>query len=164
MKLISLISILLVAGTSILGCSVPHHATLAGTKTYHVAHRQLAPDPVYNRLRWVHLPEMYPSMLYKADEERPRYFPVYHFSIKNRPLCHAASQLAGTARYSSYCSSILRSEKITVETLGTIDEIAEAIEAANAIVRVIVDHENREVRFLTNSVMEGQFFVEPEVQ
>lgn len=140
------------------GCSTPHYDKLAGTKSYDLATRQLPPDPVYSRLKWVHLPEMYPSMMYKASEDRPRYFPVFHFQINNRELCDAAVQLAGTARYSSYCSSLLKGERITLQALGTIDELAKKIENSSSKVRVVVDHENREVRFLTNSAVEGQFF------
>jgi hypothetical protein len=51
------------------------------------------------------------------------------------------------ARYSSYTAPSIAKNKISVKNLGTIDELARIIEGT-AKVKVVVDHVNREVRFL----------------
>ncbi|MCI5066187.1 hypothetical protein MRY87_10720 [bacterium] len=144
------------------GCSSTHPVEVE-KKVYRVADRQLPPDLTYSRLRWVHLPETHPSRDLRsaglADPSRPKLLPVVHFSLEDQPLCTAATVLAGLNRYSTYCSSLLREETITINTLGTFEELAREIEAT-AGVKVTIDHENREVRFLAGQPKEAAFFNE----
>ncbi|MCB0320342.1 MAG: hypothetical protein KDD60_05395 [Bdellovibrionales bacterium] len=139
------------------GCSSHEFEEPAQVRVYSIADRQLPRDPVYSRLRWVHLPEMHPARHVEVNPERPLLLPVNHFSIQDKPLCDAAALLAGSARYSAYCSSLLKDEKISLEALGTIDEIATLIEK-NSQARVIVDHSNREVRFLLGTEGRESFY------
>lgn len=126
------------------------------SESYQVASRQLPPEPVYNRLTWVNLPVVYPAAKVSPRNDRPQIFPVFHFSINNKPLCDAAHMLAGTARYSSYCSTLLKNQTVSLSALGTIDEIADKLEE-HTQARVVVDHTNREVRLLLNTGVKESF-------
>lgn len=117
---------------------------------FSVAHKQVGDEPVYNRLRWTHLPSTLPSESL-PNKVGPSIMPVFHLHLKNDSLDKAAQALASTARYKSYCASTIASKKITLERLGTIDELAVELEKA-AGVKVVVDHETKEVRLLANSV------------
>ncbi len=73
--------------------------------------------------------------------------PIYHLELAENSLKEAAAALASTARYSSYCSELIAEDVISISTLGTIEELATQIEE-QAGIEVVVDHENKEVRFL----------------
>jgi hypothetical protein len=115
--------------------------------------RATAPEPVYARTRWVNAPNVLPSRdRIGASEseslaESPILRSVFHLSLKNATLEETARVLAATARYSSYAAPSIASERISVDNLGTIDELAAIIES-KAQVQVIIDHQNKEVRFL----------------
>jgi hypothetical protein len=67
--------------------------------------------------------------------------------------------LAATARYSSFTSPSIAADKISVKNIGTIDELARIIES-KARVQVVVDHENRDVRFLAVHTEQPRLFDE----
>ncbi|MCO6432484.1 MAG: hypothetical protein J5J00_16645 [Deltaproteobacteria bacterium] len=118
-------------------------------KYFGVAFRQLPPDPVYNRLRMAYLPSPLPP----ADTSHSstyRLAPVYELNLKNTSLEQTARIVANMARYTSYTSSVIASRKVNVVGLGTIDELGDLI-SEKAGINVVVDHQNREVRFLANS-------------
>lgn len=119
-------------------------------KTFAVAYRTLPPEPVYGRLRLVHLPEPLPSAE-KPLSDSPRMLPVMHLELKNVTMQQAAQALAETARYRSYCDPALSSRKVTFNSLGTIDELAQSLARANNI-SVLVDHAGREVKVLAYQV------------
>jgi sulfite reductase beta subunit-like hemoprotein len=72
---------------------------------------------------------------------------VFQLNLKNVSMEEAARVLAATSRYQSYTDPSIAKQKITIENLGTIDELARLIER-KAQVQVVVDHAGREVRFL----------------
>ncbi len=139
----------------LVGCSSTP-ATKKAPRVHSIAHRQLPPEPVYNRLRWVEPPEVMPKRERQYTDTRPLILPVFHLELQDSTLKEASLVLAGTARYHSYCSSLIADKKISVQSLGTIDELAELI-ASKANIRVIVDHTNKEVRFLAQQVNQPQF-------
>jgi|688.fasta_scaffold40682_4 hypothetical protein len=115
--------------------------------------RTVGPEPVYSRTRWTQPPEVLPqrerpgtsdSDLAKAG---PPLRPVFQLNLKNVSMEEAARVLAATSRYQSYTDPSIAKQKITIENLGTIDELARLIER-KAQVQVVVDHAGREVRFL----------------
>ena len=118
-------------------------------KVFGATHQQLAPEPVYNRLRWVQLPDVMPSA--EVETAGQRYFPVVHLELKGARLEEAAATLASLGRYHSYCAGTIASRRISVNALGTLDELAAEI-AAQEKIDVIVDHDSREVRFLARTV------------
>ncbi|MCB9030747.1 MAG: hypothetical protein H6619_06815 [Deltaproteobacteria bacterium] len=130
---------------SLAGCS-SKKAAPEPDPTFSIAKRQVAPDPTYNRLRWANLPDVIPGEP-KISEGTPYLFPVMHFELKNGTLEEAAQMLASTARYASYCSSSLADKKISIDTLGTIHDVAQSI-AQKAQIDVVIDHDTRQVRFV----------------
>lgn len=123
-------------------------------KAHAIAYRQTAPQPVYSRLRWVHLPETMPAREI-PESEAPTIFPVFHLDLKNASLEEAARALAATTRYSSYCSSSLVDRKISMNRLGTLDELAHEIAATTGI-SVQVDHSMKTVRFLPKLIVQPE--------
>ena len=121
----------------------------ADRKVFRVAHRQLPLEPTYNRLRWVHLPEVMPAAE-RPREKPPKIMPIIELVLEDDTLEDASLILAATTRYRSYCSSLIADQKITLSALGTVDELAVVI-AESAGINVTVDHTNREVRFLARA-------------
>ncbi|MDZ4787221.1 MAG: hypothetical protein SGJ02_14200 [bacterium] len=160
-------SILLVGiAIIIVGCS---GKTIKKTPTpiFETAKRQLAPEPVYNRLRWVHLPEVLPekrtgskaaSSSIRINKSNTMIFPVIHFELKNGTLAEASQMLGASARYKSSCDASIAEKHITLVALGTIHELANKISDLGGI-EVIIDHAGREVRFVPrNSENKLRFF------
>jgi hypothetical protein len=127
--------------------------------------RQHAPEPVYSRTRWVLLPEVLPEREMPGTESRqasvggPALRPVFHLEIKNASLEETARVLAALSRYSSYTAPSIATKKFSIENLGTIDELGELI-ARKAAIQVVVDHENKEVKFLAPGSEDPQLFTE----
>ncbi len=127
--------------------------------------RSTAPEPVYARTRWVHAPEVVPQRDRSGDVDRgslretPTLRSVFQLSLKNTTLEETARVLAATARYSSYTAPSIASEKISVDNLGTIDELAAIIES-KAQIQVIIDHQNKEVRFLAPHTAQPRLYDE----
>ena len=106
--------------------------------------RQLAPEPSYNRLRWGHLPSPIPVSA-EQDPSAPLILPVVHFEITKGTLREAAAMLAATTKYGSYTSSSVEGRRISLNMLGTVDEIASEISRKTGI-SAVIDHNNRQVR------------------
>jgi hypothetical protein len=126
--------------------------------------RTVGPEPVYARTRWVRPPDNLPrrETASNADSqvrETPSLRTVFELSLHETSLEETARILAATARYSSYTSPSIASEKISIKNLGTIDELARIIES-KAQVQVVIDHENKEVRFLPASAESPKLFEE----
>ena len=124
-------------------------------QVFRISTRRLPPQPTYNRLRWVNL-ESLPSRDLSASPA-PLLTPVIKFETHNTKLDEAAKMLAATAQYSSYCASTIANQKITLNRLGTIDELGEAI-GRQAGIRVVVDHEGRSVRFFPQQAETPKFY------
>lgn len=118
-------------------------------RVFSIAARQYAVDPVYGRVRKANAPDEIPDA--HAAKTGPPIMPVFHLELKNDTLESAGRALAATARYRSYCASAIAGRKITLERLGTIDELAVELQKA-ADIRVVVDHDTKEVRLLAKSV------------
>jgi hypothetical protein len=84
---------------------------------------------------------------------------VIQLSLANATLEETARVLAATARYSSYTAPSIANHKVSIKNIGTIDELGRIIEK-EAQVRVIVDHENKEVRFLAAEAQSPRLFEE----
>ena len=134
------------------GCSSSSTPDIA-PKTYKVAFRQVPPQPVYNRVSFVPLPEPMPSRELPASTAG-RISPMVHLDLKNATLEEASSVLAAVSRYSSFTSSSIAKQRITLNMLGTIEELGERI-SNEAGIKVVIDHDTRQVRFLTGLVEES---------
>lgn len=151
-----LLSVLVLASISVGGCHRHGEKEFEGgqkTEYYLPTLRQNAPEPVYSRTRWGHLPSVLPEREMPGTESRMAAVggealrPVFHLQLKNSSLEETARVLAALSRYSSYTAPSIASKKLTIENLGTVDELA-ALISKKAEVQVLVDHENKEVRFL----------------
>ena len=131
------------------GCGSTTKSASKPPKIFRVSMRQVAPDPNYNRLGWGQ-PEDPIITVKVTDEQKPYINPVFHLDLKNATLEETARILGSMAKYSAYCSSLLAESKITINSLGTLDELASEI-SRNAGINAVVDHENREVRFLSGN-------------
>lgn len=124
-------------------------------KIFRVATRQLPPEPVYNRVRWVRPPQVNPVRR-TSGKRSPLILPVVHYAVDQMPACEALLILAATSRYRTYCASHVESKSVTLDMLGTIDEISQELSSKFAI-NVVVDHQNQEVRFLAKNYIEPEF-------
>jgi hypothetical protein len=143
--------------STVLGCSTRAPVS-SERKLFGVSVQRYAPQPVYKRTRLVHLPSPLPETSAQSAAA-PLILPVIHFEIVDASLEEAAKVLGQTSRYSAYCASTVADKRITLTALGTVDELAEQI-AKIAKIETIVDHHNREVRFLARK--ESQV-VEPQL-
>jgi len=84
---------------------------------------------------------------------------VFQLSLKDATLEETARVLAATARYSSYTAPSIAEQKTSIRNIGTIDELGRIIEN-KAQVQVVVDHENKEVRFLAAEAQSPRLFEE----
>lgn len=115
-------------------------------ESYRISTTRNAPDEIYYRIRTARPPEVTPG---PSAIVAPRIEPIFELALENDSLCVGALALAHASRYESYCASGVGARKITLHRLGTVDELAEAI-AKEGQIKVVVDHENREIRFLAN--------------
>jgi hypothetical protein len=129
----------------LLGCSKPK-PKLKEPEVYSVAFRKLPPDPVYNPVRTTHLPQTMPGFL--PPEPGPIYLEKnYKISVKNVSLEEVVKGFAASNGYSSYTASTIAKKKVSFNSYGTIDQIAQEL-ASKIGVEVAVDHNNREFRVL----------------
>lgn len=146
----------------IAGCSSSTTSSVSpekASKAFTVANRQLAPEPVYNRLRWVQLPEVLPTAQYTSSTKaksqdslkKPMMFPVINFELKDGTLQEASQMLAASSQYKAFCDPSFAANPISVTMLGTIHEIANKISEVSGI-DVLIDHTNREVRFVPRAL------------
>lgn len=142
---------LLLLGLALAGCWPTGKTWEPGDKkkVFGATHQQLAPEPVYNRLRWVQLPSVMPPENIEASSEK--YFPVVHLELKSARLDEAAKTLASLSRYHSYCAATIADRRISINALGTMDELAARI-ADQEKIEVVVDNDGKEVRFLARNV------------
>ena len=153
---------------SIGGCAAttkPYQPTSSKERTVFMPSlRTVAPEPIYARTRWVRAPQVLPqrdvpSLGNPELRDSPTLRPVFEINIKDATLEETARILSATARYSSYTAPSIANNKISLKNLGTIDELGRIIES-KAQVQVIIDHENKEVRFLPASAQSPRLFEE----
>ena len=123
--------------------------------TYRMATRQIPPQPVYGATTWVRPPQMTPNRKVEASDADVIQ-QIVKLDIKDRPLSEVVLILAATARYKSYCSSKIADRSLTISSLGTLSELAMQIEDA-ANITVVIDHPNKEVRFLPKTDIKPNF-------
>lgn len=119
----------------------------ANIEIYKVTTRQLPPEETYSRLRWVRPPTIAPEKHVDQQNNQTQIFPIIHFDVKKMPLKEAAMVFAATNRYKSHCKQSIANKKITLSILGTMHEIASAIESKSGI-SVVIDHKKKTIRFL----------------
>lgn len=114
---------------------------------YKTAFRQTAPEPVYSRLTWSHLPEPMPT---EGALNAPYLSPTVSFELPNSTLEEAVVALAQTIGYEPVYPVELASRKVSIDKVATIDEILADIEE-QAGVFAEVNHQRRFLRFSDGS-------------
>ena len=128
--------------------------------------RTKAPEPVYARTRWALIPEVLPQREMPGDDKReggpdagPALRPVFQLNLKKATLEETARVLAAMARYSSYTAPSIAQNAFSIENLGTLDELGRTI-GVKAGIQFVIDHDNKEVRFLAPAAETPQLFSE----
>lgn len=152
-------SVLIILSLIVSGCAMREAPTWKPDKhneIHPIANKQLPPEPIYNPVRWVRPPEVTPAR--KADYKPSNKIIslVYSFTVKDSTIEKTSLALANALGYRSYCSSLIAEQPFSLELLGTIDEIANTI-SKKAGIKVVLDHDNKEVRFLTKDAVVPQF-------
>ena len=124
------------------GCSSNEPPPPAPPPVYRVATSQLPPEPVYSRVSWAALPEPIPGALKARGARMSQKFDL---SLSSATLGNAADKLGRLFGYRAYCAGTISDRRVTLKERGDLDELAEAL-AQEASIRVVVDHENRELR------------------
>ncbi len=116
---------------------------------YHPVSRKFAPEPVYSRVTWSHLPEPLPS---RSIEKAPYFQPVINFLLPNSNLAEAVEALSQTIGYRWMSPKGLYGRKVSIEMEGTIEEVLGEI-AKQASVDAKLDHSKRLVRIIDRQVL-----------
>ena len=154
---LSIFSLLIFSGCSLF-VPAPSVDINKTAQTYKTATRQLAPEPTYNRVRWVYLPAPLPG----RDEgkfDSPQINPRFKVSLKNASLEEVARALAASSGYRAYCASTIAEQKMDLQGIGTIEEFIGIIEKKIGI-KVLIDHDMRDIRFLAGNYKVPRFFEE----
>ena len=131
----------------LIACASQEPTGVKERETFTIATRQLPPEKPYSMTRWVRPPQVLPPREAPVRASSSYISPVVHYKVTDISLKEAALVLAATTRYRSYCSSLIGDERLTLDSLGTLDELAEEIETLAGI-EVVIDHDHKEVRFL----------------
>jgi hypothetical protein len=85
--------------------------------------------------------------------------PIFELTLNKATLEETARVLAAMARYSSYTDPSIAKNTFSIENLGTIDELGRTI-GVKAGIQVVIDHDNKEVRFLAPAAETPRLFSE----
>ncbi len=121
-------------------CSAPPPPT-PRIEYYPVAFRQDAPEPVYSRMMWSHLPQPTPP---KSETAAPLIHPVLSFEMPNATLREALEALSQSLGYRAEYSKEIQRRRVSLKLVGTVDEILGAIEK-QAHVKTELDHDERKI-------------------
>ena len=131
------------------------HAKKNKYQVYSVATQQTLAEPVYNPHRFVRPPETLPPRAL-PPQAAAVIMPVLQLELKNVKLNEAAQLIGKAVRYRSYCASPVANKVISINSVGTVDELAQQL-AQLAGANQLVDHQNRELRFFAQSYVEPTF-------
>jgi hypothetical protein len=116
-------------------------------QSFLVPTRKYAPPDAYNRVRQVNAPS--PILKEKLPVEAPPLMlPVIRLVSDDKTLEEVAAALAKAMGYDYYCAFSIASKKMTIEALGDVELLGKLV-AEKAGITVLVDHENKQIQFLT---------------
>lgn len=142
-----------IAAVGILGITLTGCANMLATQkvertTFFHPVRQVAPEPIYNRITMVRPPDTLPFMPIGVRQ------PYVNRDVRNVgiqadnvPLEEAAEMIASAMGYKHYCSSLIAKRKVSIKQNGTIEQLAADLSTKEQI-EVVIDHDAREIRFL----------------
>ena len=128
------------------GCSYTPNTEIV---KYDVTSRQTAPEPVYSRVTWSHLPEPAPPRARPREDLKnvPLFHPVVSVELHQTSLGEAVQSLAQTIGYDWSFPKELARRKVRVKTVGTVEEVLKEIDR-QAGVKSELDHVRRIVRVI----------------
>ena len=128
---------------------------------YYPAYRQFAPEPVYSRLSWSHLPQpIHP----KSKDNSPLLMPTLAIDLPRSTLGEAIQALAQTMGYTWTYPQDVAGRTIAIKMTGSVDEILGEI-GRQARVLTVLDNESRMVRVVTLAgVGSGSGSITPEAK
>lgn len=130
-------SLLLVA------CSKPDRSELEPKVEYYsVTQRKSAPEPVYSRVTWSHLPAPLPS---KKTEKSPLMLPAMAIDLPDATLPEAVEAIAQAMGFRWVYPAGLPSAPVSIRMEGSVHEVLAEV-ARQAGVDIELDVENRIVR------------------
>lgn len=137
-----------VLGIALTGCGNMMANQKVERTTYFHPVRQVAPEPIYNRITMVRPPDTLPFMPIGVRQ------PYVNRDVRNVgiqaddvPLEEAAEMIASAMGYKHYCSSLIAKRKVSIKQNGTIEQLAADLSRKENI-EVVIDHDSREIRFL----------------
>ncbi len=136
----------IILGLCLCGCASFSKPEPEPIPQYRVATEQLPPEPVYGRVKIEYMPYTKPARETKRAAA-PVVMPELHLSVENSSLEEVASILASSARYSSFVAYELADRRLTMDAIGSLDDLAKRI-SRRANVDVQVDHKRHLVRIL----------------
>jgi hypothetical protein len=129
----------------LVACSAPQPQP----EYYPVATRRNAPEPVYSRLTWSHLPQ---PVKPKVGQDSPYLLPVVDFEMPNTTLGEAIEALAQSMGYRwDYPKSLAR-RNVRIRMSGNVEEVLAEI-SKQAKVSGAFDHNQRIVKVLDEQVV-----------
>lgn len=147
--------ILVLATLGLGACSTQRPPDRKQTRIDSIAFRQLPPSPTYNRLRWAALDELPPRQPISKGS-KPIISPIIQFEAKNKSLSDVALMIQAATRYGTFVASNVAKRSVSLHMLGTLDEIAEALEKQSGA-KIVVDHVLQEVRILGGGYIAPEF-------
>ena len=116
---------------------------------YKVAYRQFAPEPVYGRFMWAHMPQ---PIMPKTTEAAPYYLPEVSFQLPDTTLGEAIEALAQTMGYRWDYPSGLGKRRLHIRMDGTVEEVLAEIGKQGGV-QTMLDHEQKLVRVVGEGVL-----------
>ena len=111
---------------------------------YHVAFRQRAPEPVYSRFMWSHLPN---PIKPKVPNTAPFHLPVVQFEMPDATLEEAVEALAQAMGYRWHYPKAVAKRRVRIRMEGTVEEILEEIGNQTGVYGMF-DHKERLVKII----------------
>lgn len=141
-----------IIGIALAGCTNMLATQKVDRTTYFHPVRQVAPEPIYNRITMVRPPDTLPFMPIGVRQ------PYVNRDVRNVgiqadnvPLEEAAEMIASAMGYKHYCSSLIAKRRVSIKQNGTIEQLATDLSSKEKI-EVVIDHDAREIRFLQQRV------------
>lgn len=143
----AVLSLLVLSLLTTIGCAPAKKEEKTVIEYYPVAYRQLAPQPVYSRVTWSHLPGPIPP---KVRDNAPLLMPEVSFEMHRTNLDEAIQALAQTIGYTwSYPANVAK-KKVSINMVAPVDEILREIENQTKV-KAVLDHESRTLRIVSGN-------------
>lgn len=111
-----------------------------------VSFRQLPPEPVYARQRFVQLPEPLPAMgPVPGGRTAPIVTPILHLTLNDARLDDALNSLAKVGNFSAFSSPSVEGRRVTVNRIGTMEELVSELTTQTGA-SITIDNRRRELR------------------